>query len=146
MPQNGTKNLIPFNQRTEDEVKRIASKGGINSGKTRRRKKTQREALEFLLSLKVKDPKDRERLKELGVKTSEMDNQMLALVGVWQKAVNGDTRAAEFLRDTLGEGPNVVNPQQAINSETNNTHLATLQALQSRQIEEIEENEEDDNE
>ena len=144
MPQNGTKNLIPFNQRTEDEVKRIASKGGINSGKARKRKKTQREALEFLLSLKVKNPKDRERLKELGVKVSEMDNQMLALAGVWQKAVMGDVRAAEFLRDTLGEGPNNVNTQLAINQEMNNTHLATLQALQSRQIEEIEEIEEDD--
>ena len=46
--------LIPFTQRSEDEVKRLNRKGGINSGKARREKKLIRETIETILSMPYK--------------------------------------------------------------------------------------------
>ena len=34
MPRDGTKNLIPTNRRSIEEVKKNAAKGGIKSGET----------------------------------------------------------------------------------------------------------------
>lgn len=48
-------NLIPQSERTKEEQREIARKGGIASGKARRRKKLIREQLELLLSLPLKD-------------------------------------------------------------------------------------------
>ena len=42
-------NLIPFNKRTESEKRRIATMGGIASGKVRKEKATMKKTLEMLL-------------------------------------------------------------------------------------------------
>ena len=42
-------NLIPFNERTEEEVRAIAKKGGINSGKARKEKAELKKTLLTLL-------------------------------------------------------------------------------------------------
>lgn len=42
MPRDGTKNLKPFNQMTEEEQKKIAKKGGIASGIASRKRKEER--------------------------------------------------------------------------------------------------------
>ena len=39
-------NLIPFEERTEEELREMRRKGGINSGKARREKKLFKEAIE----------------------------------------------------------------------------------------------------
>lgn len=50
MPQGNIDNLIPFTERTKEEAKEISSKGGINSGKARRRKRDLKKLLEIALS------------------------------------------------------------------------------------------------
>lgn len=40
LPRDGTKNLKPLNKRTKEEQREIQSKGGVNSGKARRKKLT----------------------------------------------------------------------------------------------------------
>jgi hypothetical protein len=45
----GVNNLIPMSERSKDEVREIARKGGINSGKVRKEKATMKKTLEMLL-------------------------------------------------------------------------------------------------
>lgn len=96
---NGRDNLIPFNQRTEEEQREIARKGGIASGKARREKKALKEQIELLLSLPLKDHKTREKLSQLGIDSDNMDNQMAMVIAMWQKALRGDVRAFKALTD-----------------------------------------------
>lgn len=43
------KNLIPMNERTKEEQREIARKGGRESGKVRRRKRTMKDAAHLIL-------------------------------------------------------------------------------------------------
>lgn len=101
----GEENLIPMSERTKEEVREIARKGGVNSGKARREKKKMREQAELLLSLPLKDAKAREKLKKLGITNKQLDNQMAMIISMWQKALKGDVQAASWLRDICGETP-----------------------------------------
>lgn len=76
-------NLKPV--RTKSEARERGRKGGIKSGEVRRERKTFREELLLLL--------------EQG-KTQEKIS--LALL---KRAENGDTKAYEVIRDTIGEKP-----------------------------------------
>lgn len=76
-------NLIPFEERTEEELREMRRKGGINSGKARREKKLFREAIE----------------KKLGQSLDSMVDAMI------DQAKNGNVQAITFLRDTIGEKP-----------------------------------------
>ena len=78
-------NLIPFNERTKKEQREICKAGGIKSGEVRRARKTLREELLALLS--KGDTQERLSLAQL------------------EKALNGDTKAFEVIRDTIGEKP-----------------------------------------
>ena len=59
---DGTKNLIPFDQRTEEEQKRIRTAGGIASGAARRRKRNLKQAADLYLSLPVTDRRVRNKI------------------------------------------------------------------------------------
>ena len=99
--------LIPFTERSEDEVKEMNRKGGINSGITRRKKKTMREQAELLLSLSVKNPKLKMKMKELGLDEDEQTNQMAMIISIMNKAISkGDVNAFNSLQATIGENPN----------------------------------------
>lgn len=98
------KNLIPNELRTPSERRENARKAGQASGKTRRKKKAMREAAQMLLGLQVKNSKVTDLLSELGIKKTDMNNQMALLVAALNKGLKGDIRATEFLRDTAGEG------------------------------------------
>ena len=50
----GHENLIPFDERTEEEQRRIAKKGGKASGEARRRKRDMRELMKLMLEEKPK--------------------------------------------------------------------------------------------
>lgn len=86
MPKSdGYKNLIPTNKRSKDEARKLGQKGGKKSGEVRRMRKTLKEQL--LLLLKEGDIQE---------------NLCLALI---EKALNGDTKAFQIIRDTIGEKP-----------------------------------------
>lgn len=78
-------NLIPFNQLTEEEQRKIARKGGIASGKARKERKTLREELLLLLS--------------------QGDTQEKMSLSIIKQALEGNTKAFEIIRDTIGEKP-----------------------------------------
>lgn len=97
-----------FLNMTPEERREAGRKGGIASGEAKRRKKAMRERLEVLLELPLKSGKraDLENIKNLtalkGANITVEDAVMLAQI---QKALKGDTAAAIFVRDTVGEKP-----------------------------------------
>lgn len=93
--------LIPFSERTEDEQKEIARKGGIASGAARRRKRSLKEAADLYLSLPVKDNRVKNKIARSGVDEEDIDYQMAVIVGLTGKAVKGDSKAAKVLFDLL---------------------------------------------
>lgn len=98
----------PINKRPPDEQKALSSKGGKASGVARRKKREMRKQMEYLLSIDLTDSRTHKRLEKLGIPDSQNNNQMAVVVAMFQKAVAGDVRAAEFIRDLLG-----INSRQA---------------------------------
>lgn len=115
-------NLIPFQDRTPSEHREIAVAGGLASGESRRKRKAMREQAELLLSLPFQDIKVRDAdgnvkslLKEFeklsGLKGDEIDNQMAAVIAMWQTALKGgqnSVQAFNSIRDLIGEKPKEV--------------------------------------
>lgn len=92
------------------EARSRGRKGGIASGKARREKKMFRETLEAILGMPMKDGKDIavEDIKSFAaIKGQNISVQEAILIAQIQKAMKGDTRAAEYVRDTIGENPSV---------------------------------------
>lgn len=102
----GKDNLIPMNQRTEEEQREIASKGGKASVEARRRKKTMRENLEILLALPLQGGKsaDIEKAKDLkSFSNANMTVEQALIMAQIKKAAKGDLDAFEAIRDLIGE-------------------------------------------
>lgn len=98
------KNLIPFSERSETEVREIGRKGGIESGKVRRRKKTLRENMELILSLPVVDVNQLREAVKMGLDENDVDNSTLVAIALFKKSVEfGDVSAIKELRDLIGE-------------------------------------------
>ena len=89
-------NLNPV--RSEDEARRKGRAGGIASGKARRERKIFREAILAVLSEPLKDKNGNEH-------PSGMNVQEAMIRGVIGRAIKGDPRALEVIRDTIGEKP-----------------------------------------
>lgn len=109
MPRDGTKNLIPVSERSEDEVKEMQRRGGINSGKARRRKKSMREAMAALLEAEV-TPNVANSLKRRGYKgeAPETYNDAMAVSMLIQAMMKGDVRAYVAVMELMGEKTQVL--------------------------------------
>ena len=97
------KNLIPFDQRTEEEQRDIRSAGGKASGVSRRRKRSLKEAADLYLSLPVSDRKMWNKISRRGVDPDDIDNQMAMIIGLTMAATAGNAKAAKVIVDLLGE-------------------------------------------
>lgn len=99
----GADNLTPV--RSTGEARERGKSGGIASGKARREKKAMKDTLAALLSMPLKTGKatDIESIKNLAaVKGKNITVQEAIMLAQIQKAMKGDTRAAEFVRDSSG--------------------------------------------
>ena len=96
------KNLIPFSERSESEVREINSKGGKASGETRRRKKDMKQKMKALLELPAA-ANDKEQLQALGVDPDDMDNEMVLVMAMFLNAAQGDTKAFDRVMQLLGK-------------------------------------------
>lgn len=92
MASGNEKNLIPNSQRTPEELREMTRKGGIASGKARRKKADLKKAMQTLLSMNVQSDKSRALLETMGL---EPTNEMLLAVTTFQQAVKGNQRAME---------------------------------------------------
>lgn len=99
----GQENLVPQSERTKEEQRIIAIKGGKASGEARRKRKAMREQMETLLSLPLSDQKIKDRFKAMGIEADDMDNQMALVVSTFNKALKGDTSAINIVREMVGE-------------------------------------------
>ena len=88
MANKGQENLIPFNERTEEEQREIAKMGGIASGEARREKATMRKTLEAMLKQK----------NDKGITYQE-----LSTLGLIKGAVNGKAENYKVMLQLLGE-------------------------------------------
>ena len=98
-------NLIPQSERTKAEQREIARKGGTASGEKRREKKAMKETLETLLKMPLKSGKatDLDEIKNIAaLKGKNITVQEAIMLAQIQKAMKGDTKAAEYVRDTSG--------------------------------------------
>lgn len=98
------KDLVPMNKRTKEEQKSLATLGGIKSGEARRRKKTMKQVMELMLSAKIPVEGVPEQLQAMGLEDEDLNVQTAIVYSQVVKAIkDGDTRSAEFCRDTVGE-------------------------------------------
>lgn len=97
----------PYRFRSGEEAAKAGQKGGIASGEARRRKKAMRDTAKMLLDMQV--PKAAKELKQklavMGISEEDFTYQTAVMVGVINQAMKGNTKAASFLRDTVGENP-----------------------------------------
>ena len=101
-------NLKPIHSLTDEEKHNLAVMGGKARGKQQQQQKTMRETMLTLLKTKV----SRETAeKYLGDDAELLPEEELTYQGVmsakmWQEAsMNGNAKAAEFVRDTSGQRP-----------------------------------------
>lgn len=92
-------NLIPLNERTKDEQRKIQKKGGIASGKARREKADLKKKVNQILEMDVFSPQLKEMLEEKGLSAT---NQTAIATVLLQKALKGDMRAIELLAKMNG--------------------------------------------
>ena len=114
--------------RSKDEAKERGKKGGIASGKARRKKKTIRETLEMMLAGKLPGGETRQ------------EAIVFALMG---KALSGDVRAFEVIRDSIGEKPSdkvdvrssdgSMTPKAWTPKDVANELIAQLQAIEPKE-------------
>lgn len=103
-------NLIPYGSekdaRSEDEVRAAQKKGGINSGKARRRKRAMKDIISTFGKENAPDAVVA-KLVQLGMlekgESCTMDEALI--LAQYGKALSGNTKAAEFVRDTNGQKP-----------------------------------------
>ena len=87
-------NLVYGNMRSQSEARENGRNGGIASGEARRRKRDLRLAMEALLEKDITDSSGK----------TVSGAEAIALKQ-FQKALKGDTRAFEMIRDTAGQKP-----------------------------------------
>lgn len=105
--EENLKKGAPFRFRTGEQQVETARRGGIASGEARRRKKTMKETAKMLLDMEIPDAAKelKAKLKVMGISEEDFTYQSAVMVGILNQAMKGNTKAAAFLRDTVGENP-----------------------------------------
>lgn len=102
--------LTPFDNTPEGKKRasEAGKKAGVASGIAKRRKKLMRESLEILCQLPAKGGRatDVESIKNFAeLKGKNITVEQAMLIAQIKKALGGDTKAIEFIRDTMGQKP-----------------------------------------
>lgn len=108
----GHENLIPMQDRTPEEQRKITTAGGKASGIARRKKKNLKELTQMLLENPVVSEEAKAQIKLLfpNVDTEDLTNGMamtanILLSAITSKDLKEKVKAAEYLRDTAGQKP-----------------------------------------
>jgi hypothetical protein len=92
-------NLIHNSKRSPSEVRENGRKGGIASGKARRKKANLKNALNTILTAEATS-KTAQILEELGF---ENTNEMAIMLSLTQQAMKGNVRAIELINKMANE-------------------------------------------
>lgn len=129
----GTANLKPV--RSKKEAKEKGRKGGIASGEARRLKRTFKDRLKWLMELpmgegEITEDTDIKNIRLIPSANLTAIDQII--VAQFQKAAKGDTKAAEFIRDTIGEKPK---EKMEIKSDIKDETIERVEALVNKELE-----------
>ena len=105
MPKGRKENLLKAEDLTSEQLRERASKAGKASVEARRRKKTMREALEFLMYKAELSEALKERMRAEGIKDEDMNHQMAITRSLIAKAEAGDVQAYNAICAMIGEKP-----------------------------------------
>lgn len=116
---NNEKNLIPGAHKLTLEEQ---SEGGRASGRSRRKKKTMKQALDMLLQLPINSEEDFSLLSELGVDISALDkdelvNMLIVTAALFKEAKQGNVRAITAIKDIIGEDSNYTKHRMKMDKE-----------------------------
>lgn len=121
-------NLKPYNKTdrvlTSEEAKKRGRTGGIKSGEARKARKTMRDTILELIQKEV-DPT--EYGGDADILGDRATLQEVILAAMVREATNGDTKAMQLLRDTIGEQP--VNRQEIKQEVITQDDLKTISNL-----------------
>ncbi len=95
--------IVQYQFRSGEEAQENGRKGGVESGKSRRRKRSLKKAADLYLSMPVQDIPTFNQLALAGVEMEDIDNQMALIAGQTKKAIAGDARAAKVIVDIIGK-------------------------------------------
>ncbi len=95
-------NLKPQSERTKSEQREIATKGGIASGKSRRRKKAMKERLQEALECSVVNPKVKKMMQSVGMEDGRT-NYDAVTASIVAGAIQGAPGYARLLMELIGE-------------------------------------------
>ena len=129
----GKANLKPV--RSKKEAKEKGRKGGIASGEARRLKRTFKDRLKWLMELpmgegEITEDTDIKNIRLIPSANLSAIDQII--VAQFQKAAKGDTKAAEFIRDTIGEKPK---EKMEIKSDIKDETIERVEALVNKELE-----------
>lgn len=96
-------NLIPLNERTKEEQREIARKGGIASGKARRKKKLLRQILDEIGESRLNTNEAKDIAKALSINKRDVTYDVAIMFKAVSEALDGNIKAMEFIRDTRGQ-------------------------------------------
>lgn len=102
---NGHENLIPMNERSEEEARELGRKGGIKSGEVRAERKKFKELFEDYLEKEITNAQIKEQMKQFGFTDEECTNKNAMVFAQYKEALKGSTQAFVAVRDTMGEKP-----------------------------------------
>lgn len=91
--RNGVENLIPMNERTPEERKRIGQLGVEARKKKRDEKMALQQSMKALLTMDITTQKQKQVLMHMGFKSGELTNQNLLMVALFKKGLTGDVGA-----------------------------------------------------
>ena len=119
-------NLKPIASRTSSELREMTQKGGKASGEARREKKKLKELAQMILQGEL--PPDIAAAHGL---PAGMNAGMAMLLAQLNKSLEGDTRAAEYVRDTAGEKP-VTEVESKVDMGVSEADRKLLEKVQAR--------------
>lgn len=125
--------LNPQNLRTlsPEEARKQGSKGGKASAKARRERKEMRDTFRNILDMPLK-PGDLEEITTFqgANKLNVTVGEAIALI-MANKAIKGDVRAAEFVRDTSGQRPTSSVQVTAESKEASAEFMALVEGIKA---------------
>lgn len=98
-------NLIKAEDLTSEELRNRAQKGGKASGKARRDKREQKQIILDVLSMPMTDGNIDKIQSFADAEGANLSINQAIVIQQVKRALKGDTKAAEYLRDTAGQKP-----------------------------------------
>ena len=98
-------NLLKADNLTSEELRERAKKGGKASGEARRDKREQKQIILDVLSMPMAEGSVEEITSLAAAEGANLSINQAIIIQQVKKALKGDTKAAEYLRDTAGQKP-----------------------------------------